>query len=232
MPDHGRRLTIKNENITTVPMFWQVFGSYSFQNLRYKDSAHFFKRGIKPVWEDSRNKKGGAWVYRMPNKAVRRGKDGQPEEFKPALEFLESVLMATVGRHFDLRIHGVDDQKLTSDDYLCGISISNRDKSSLISIWNRHGDNKVTKKAIFDVVNEWITDELRELLHAKTGYYQNCYYKKHSEHKGYDEVVAKAKDTESVQPPDVEVKLEEREAAISAYILETEASQAEAGRQE
>ena len=45
-----------------------------------KDSIHFFKRGVKPVWEDPRNVKGGAWTFRV-------AKDKSKEFWKELLLF-------------------------------------------------------------------------------------------------------------------------------------------------
>ena len=203
--DYERRLILKHENIINVQMFWQFVNNYPFQELCYRDSVHFFLRGIKPVWEDRRNRDGGAWVFRLPNKGTHIGESGQPEDFSPAQYFLESILMAAVGRSFDVCMQGIDDANPTSNDYLCGISMSNRDKSSLISIWNRRGDNEQTKQKILEVVYQWISSDLKKLLDDKPSYYQNYYYKKHSEHKGFDEVVAKAKEAENVKSSDAEV---------------------------
>ena len=51
-----------------------------------KDSVHFFKRGVKPVWEDSRNINGGSWTFRVP-------KDKSEQ-------FWQEVLMLAVGEQF------------------------------------------------------------------------------------------------------------------------------------
>lgn len=60
------RLTILLENIITLKSFWEAYNGLPLEALKMKDSVHFFKRGVKPVWEDPRNVKGGAWTFRVP----------------------------------------------------------------------------------------------------------------------------------------------------------------------
>ena len=60
------RLTAMLENIVTLKPFWEVQNTFPLDALKMKDSVHFFKRGVRPVWEDPRNVKGGAWTFRVP----------------------------------------------------------------------------------------------------------------------------------------------------------------------
>ena len=60
------RLTVLLENIITLKPFWEAYNRFPLDALKMKDSVHFFKRGVKPVWEDPRNVKGGAWTFRVP----------------------------------------------------------------------------------------------------------------------------------------------------------------------
>ena len=74
-------------------------------------------------------------------------------------------------------------------DDLCGVSLSIRFNANLITIWNRNGANQKTIDGILAVVLEKIDPSLK----PKEGSY---YYKKHSEHAGYSDVVGKAGDEE------------------------------------
>lgn len=74
------RLTLLLENIITLKPFWESFNNYPVEQLKMKDSIHFFKRGVKPVWEDPRNVKGGAWTFRV-------AKDKSKEIWKEVLLF-------------------------------------------------------------------------------------------------------------------------------------------------
>ena len=60
------RLTAMLENIVTIKPFWEVHNTFPLDALKMKDSVHFFKRGVRPVWEDPRNVNGGAWTFRVP----------------------------------------------------------------------------------------------------------------------------------------------------------------------
>ena len=60
------RLTVMLENIITIKSFWEAYNGFPLGGLKMKDSVHFFKRGVKPVWEDLRNVKGGSWTFRVP----------------------------------------------------------------------------------------------------------------------------------------------------------------------
>ena len=51
--------------IRTVEEFWSFFNHLKVPSELDKDTAanyHFFRTGIKPMWEDSANKNGGKWV--------------------------------------------------------------------------------------------------------------------------------------------------------------------------
>jgi len=85
--DYEKRLTLMLEDdISTIKTFWQVLNSFPLSKLQMRDSVHFFKLGVRPVWEDPRNMKGGAWYFRVP-------KD-------KAEAFWKEVLMMAVGEQF------------------------------------------------------------------------------------------------------------------------------------
>lgn len=53
-------------DITDVRDFWSVFNNFDIHTLALRDSIHLFHKGVKPVWEDARNAKGGSWTFRVP----------------------------------------------------------------------------------------------------------------------------------------------------------------------
>lgn len=63
--------------------FWKVFNNFDVSQLPIKDSVHVFHRGVKPVWEDPRNIKGGCWTFR-----VQKDKAG---------EFWKQICMLAIG---------------------------------------------------------------------------------------------------------------------------------------
>jgi hypothetical protein len=52
-------------SISDVRDFWEVFNNFDISKLQLRDSIHLFHRGVKPVWEDPRNVKGGSWTFRV-----------------------------------------------------------------------------------------------------------------------------------------------------------------------
>lgn len=76
-----------------------------------KADIHFFKTGIKPVWEDPANCKGGKWIIRLKKGLSTR--------------IWENLLMAIIGEQF-----------LVGDE-LCGAVCSIRNQEDIISLWNK-----------------------------------------------------------------------------------------------
>jgi hypothetical protein len=67
---------VKLLDITDVQHFWELYNNFPVEKmLRLRDSVHLFKKGVKPLWEDPRNVRGGAWTFRVP-------KDMAPEFWK------------------------------------------------------------------------------------------------------------------------------------------------------
>ncbi|CAN6626807.1 eukaryotic translation initiation factor 4E [Trichomonascus vanleenenianus] len=57
--------------VTTVEEFWGVFNSIpKIQELQLKSDCSFFKKGIRPEWEDPQNSKGGKLTYMVPKRAA------------------------------------------------------------------------------------------------------------------------------------------------------------------
>ena len=105
----------------------------------------------------------------------------------------------------------------TTGDDLCGISLSVRFNSNLISIWHRRSDHELSKTGILKIVEDTISPELQPLCVPK-----NYYYKAHAEHAGFSEMIAKAREGESVPQvddvgtiPEAEVKLVEENQEAS-----------------
>jgi len=55
--------------VSTVEDFWGVFNHIErVSKLQSGFDFSFFKRGIKPMWEDNANRQGGKWVVNYDRK--------------------------------------------------------------------------------------------------------------------------------------------------------------------
>lgn len=84
------------------------------------------------------------------------------------------------------REHLTDEDARHIGDDICGVSLSVRFNSHLISIWNRDASNQASINAIRTKVLEQLPGAFRPSA-------ANMYYKKHSEHNGFSEAVAAKK---------------------------------------
>lgn len=82
-----------------------------------------------------------------------------------------------------------------SGDQLCGVGLSVRFNSHLISIWHRDASKQKSIDGILAVVIEELPEELKPKP-------DNYFYKKHSDHAGFK---APATSTVTPAPPTIEV---------------------------
>ncbi|KAL9609002.1 MAG: hypothetical protein Q9167_006188 [Letrouitia subvulpina] len=131
------RFTTLFDNIHNMKLFWEVMNQFPIHALKMKDSIHFFKHGVRPVWEDPRNINGGSWTFRVPKANSEK--------------FWEDVLALASGEQFADVIEQGDD--------LCGITLSRRFNSDLIMVWNRNADKSVD--GILSVILQKISLEVK-----------------------------------------------------------------------
>jgi translation initiation factor 4E len=56
-------------SVDTVEDFWSVFNHIErVSKLQSGFDFSFFKRGIKPMWEDDANRRGGKWIVNFDKK--------------------------------------------------------------------------------------------------------------------------------------------------------------------
>ncbi|KAL1646033.1 hypothetical protein SLS58_003453 [Diplodia intermedia] len=154
---------VKLHVMRDLRQFWETMNHFDMSTLRLRDSVHLFHLGVKPVWEDPRNVKGGAWTFRVPK--------------EKAPQFWKEVSMMAVGGELQSAVDNSAKRNAFIDD-ICGISYSVRFNSHLISIWNRDAGNQEGIDRLRDTVLRGISDDLqiRE---------NQVYYKRHSEHAGF-----------------------------------------------
>ena len=162
-------------NVDDVRKFWNVFNNFDITRLQLRDSVHLFHKGIKPVWEDPRNARGGSWTFRVPK--------------AQAAEFWKEVCMLAIGEQLQ---SCVESDRTTFRDDICGLSLSVRFNSILVQIWNRDGAHE----AGIERISECVMGSLSEELKPREG---SFYYKKHSEHAGFTAAPAAAKASEQAE---------------------------------
>ena len=165
-------------SISDIRGFWSLYNNFDFAALPQRASVHLFHATIKPLWEDPRNVRGGAWTFRVPKAA--------------ATDFWREICCLAIGETLQ---EAVKSERATFKDDICGVSFRPRFASVLVTIWNRDGDHTEGVQRIAEVVLRTMPEHLR----PKEGSY---YYKKHSEHEGFDAHAAKK--NEELKKPETE----------------------------
>ena len=104
---------IKIATLSTAENFWTIYTHLKRPStLPTVSDYHIFKDGIRPVWEDDANKKGGKWIVRLKKGVADR--------------YWEELLLAIVG-----------DQFMEAGDEVCGAVLSVRSGEDILSVWTR-----------------------------------------------------------------------------------------------
>jgi hypothetical protein len=102
----------------TVEDFWRYYNHLvKPSKLELNSNYHFFKNGIKPMWEDSANSKGGKWVLTFKDKNLLDA-------------CWENVVLGLVGETLDV------------ENEITGAVMSRRKAGDRIAIWNKSKDNE------------------------------------------------------------------------------------------
>lgn len=105
----------------TIEGFWTVYIHLKRPSLLSVTSDyHIFKDGIRPVWEDDANKKGGKWIIRLKKGVADR--------------YWEELLVAIVG-----------DQFMEASEEVCGAVLSMRKEEDVLSIWTKNDGGRNVK---------------------------------------------------------------------------------------
>ncbi|KAI9798673.1 MAG: hypothetical protein M1833_004662 [Piccolia ochrophora] len=105
--------TIPLASISSVESFWTIYSHLKRpSSLPSISDYHIFKQGIRPVWEDKENRKGGKWIVRLKKGVADR--------------YWEELLLGIVG-----------DQFAEAGEEVCGAVLSVRGGEDVLSIWTR-----------------------------------------------------------------------------------------------
>jgi len=120
----------------TVEDFWALYNHIQVASgLNWGSDYYLFKEGVKPMWEDEHNVKGGRWLVVV---------DKQRRADLLDHYWLE-LLMAIIGEQFEE--HG---------EQICGAVVNVRQKGDKVSLW--------TRDALKDDVNRRIGQILKAKL--------------------------------------------------------------------
>ncbi|CAG8499291.1 1076_t:CDS:2 [Ambispora leptoticha] len=104
----------------SVEEFWGVYNNIvKSSDLASGSNYHLFKQGIKPMWEDPINEKGGKWVIQFHRSRI-------GEEINNLWLY---TMLACIGESFDF------------PDEICGAVVSVRKIFYRISLWTRTSNN-------------------------------------------------------------------------------------------
>jgi len=107
--------------VETVEHFFAIYQHLKRPSaLPLVSDYHLFKKGIRPIWEDEENKKGGKWVVRL-----RKG---------VADRYWEDLLLAMIGDQFG-----------EASEEVCGAVLSVRNGEDILGIWARANGQRVLK---------------------------------------------------------------------------------------
>ncbi len=167
------RLTTLASSVPDIGQFYRIFNNIPWSSIAARNSVHIFRSGVQPLWEDPENLRGGCF-----NLKVRRQNEGDE---KPKRVWEEVCLMGCGGElQAALAEAGIR-------DHVLGMSFSPRLYCVCVSIWLRNGEEK-SASVVQNTLLERLSPELRPANESE------YYFKKHSEHAGWEEAVRKKKD--------------------------------------
>ncbi|KAI6213614.1 hypothetical protein M3Y94_00170900 [Aphelenchoides besseyi] len=142
--------------IDSVEDFWGVYLQVvPASGLSFGSDYYLFREGIKPMWEDAQNVKGGRWYVVV---------DKQQRSTRLDELWLE-LLMAVVGEQFES--HG---------NYICGAAVNLRQKGDKVALWTSDSSVEQVNRRIgiifknkLNVVNENIRYEVHRDASLRTG---------------------------------------------------------------
>lgn len=127
----------------TVEQFWALYSHLMRPSeLQGHSDYHLFKDGIKPMWEDDANQRGGKWIVRLRKGIVSR--------------CWENLILAMLGEQFMV------------GEEVCGAVVSIRFQEDIISVWNRTASDQSTTARIRDTLKRVLNFPPNTILEYKT----------------------------------------------------------------
>eukprot|EP00397_Hematodinium_sp_SG-2012_P023000 GEMP01023872.1.p1 GENE.GEMP01023872.1~~GEMP01023872.1.p1 ORF type:complete len:271 (+),score=39.17 GEMP01023872.1:16-828(+) len=112
--------------------FWSLYSHLLRPNrIPVATDYHLFKKGIKPMWEDSNNRGGGKWMLRLKKEHTNR--------------LWESMLLAIIGEQLAEDL---------GESEICGGVVSVRHQEDILALWNRTAGNHDIKDVLGDRIKQ------------------------------------------------------------------------------
>lgn len=120
--------------VKSVEEFWQIYKHLKKPSeLPVVTDYHFFKEGIRPIWEDEENKRGGKWTLRL-KKGI-------------ANLYWTETMLALIGDH-------LTDGTGEMNNAVNGMVLSVRNGEDILSIWTSGTGSIVLK--VRDMIKSWL----------------------------------------------------------------------------
>ncbi|RMZ89251.1 hypothetical protein DV736_g3510, partial [Chaetothyriales sp. CBS 134916] len=129
-------LTQLIDNVPDIAAFYRIFNNIPWTTIRARESIHFFRAGVKPLWEDAENVEGGCMVVKVR-------KDGGR-----AVRAWEEVCLMACGGQLQASVTQ-------------GISYSPRLYWVHISIWTKQGGNRRSVELLTQTLLAGLSPDLR-----------------------------------------------------------------------
>ncbi|KAG5941006.1 hypothetical protein E4U59_001994 [Claviceps monticola] len=108
-------------SVRSAEDFWDIYSHLKRPSLLpVVSDYHFFKKDIRPIWEDDENRKGGKWVVRLKKGVADR--------------YWEDLLLCLIGDQFG-----------DAGEEVSGAVLSVRNGEDILSIWTRTVGGRVLK---------------------------------------------------------------------------------------
>lgn len=172
------RFTTLAPSVPDIAEFYKVFNNTPWSAVKSRDTVHIFRAGVKPLWEDPENIDGGCWTLKVRKQQLQAGDD---DRSRPKRVWEEICLMGCGG---ELQAALAESG---SRDHVLGMSFSPRLYWVHVSVWLKQGGDAMSTAVVQRTVLERLSPELRPKDQSE------YFFKKHSEHEGWEQAVGRKK---------------------------------------
>ncbi|XP_072383182.1 eukaryotic translation initiation factor 4E-1A-like isoform X1 [Diabrotica undecimpunctata] len=117
----------------TVEDFWSLYNHIKpSSELRQGTDYSLFKKGIRPMWEDDANKRGGRWLLSLEKKQRNNDLD----------RYWLDIILCLIGEAFE------------NSEEICGAVVNIRQKGDKIAVWTADARNNAAVLEIGRILKE------------------------------------------------------------------------------